>query len=81
MQEYEERSMMQYYLTKFICDRCKKEISVDDEMELQETYTINFHGGFTSVFGDMNKVTCDLCQHCLYELIGDFCGYNRGDEV
>ena len=44
-------------------------------MELQEAYTIRFMGGFTSVFGDMNEVNCDLCQQCLYELIGEFCTY------
>jgi len=62
---------------KFICDRCKKKIS--DEMELQETYSIKFIGGYNSVFGDENDVACDLCQDCLKKLIGDFCRYN-GEE-
>ena len=59
---------------QFICDKCKKEISND--IELQETHSINFIGGYGSVFGDGNKVECDLCQNCLKELIGDFCIYN-----
>jgi hypothetical protein len=33
-------------------------------------------GGCASVFGDGNEVSCDLCQGCLKELIGDFCIYN-----
>ena len=59
---------------KFICDRCKKEVV--DDMELQETYSISFMGGYASVFGDESEVSCDLCQQCLKELIGDFCVYD-----
>jgi len=58
---------------KFICDKCKQEVV--NEMELQETYTIAFTGGYSSIFGDMETVECDLCQECLQELIGDFCRY------
>lgn len=61
-------------LDKFICDRCKTHVA--DELELDESYSLRFTGGFTSVFGDMNNVGCDLCQECLYELISDFCVYN-----
>ncbi len=56
---------------KAICDRCKKDIS--DDMQIQEMYQITFTGGYASVFGDMAQVTCDLCQQCLKDLIGDFC--------
>jgi len=65
-------------LDKFICDRCKNRIS--DEMELQETYSIKFRGGYNSVFGDENDVSCDLCQDCLKKLIGDFCAYGEIEE-
>jgi len=62
---------------KFICDKCKKEITDPlDQLELQETHRIRFTGGYASVFGDGNEVSCDLCQGCLKELIGDFCIYN-----
>ena len=60
-------------LDKFICSRCKGIIKAEDEMELQETYSINFTGGYNSVFGDGCTISCDLCQHCLKDLIGDFC--------
>ena len=53
------------------CDRCYREFS--DPMDLQEFHQVNFTGGYSSVFGDMTKVTCDLCQTCLKTLIGDFC--------
>lgn len=68
--------MMEYdILDKFICDKCKKEIS--DELELQETYRIQFTGGYGSIFGDGENVSCDLCQKCLKKLIGEFCLYNK----
>lgn len=63
---------------KFICDKCGREFSndtIEDEIELQETHSIRFTGGYGSVFGDMVNVECDLCQNCLKELIGDFCRY------
>lgn len=56
-----------------ICDRCKKEYSTDNFVETQEFHHIKFIAGYGSVFGDMNSVEADICQHCLKELIGDFC--------
>jgi len=56
---------------KFFCDKCKKEII--GEVELQETQNIDFVGGYASVFGDGKEIECNLCQHCLLELIGGFC--------
>jgi len=61
------------------CDRCHKKYKVGsdpnscDIIEIQEFNTISFSGGFGSVFGDESHVECDLCQHCLKELIGDIC--------
>lgn len=55
---------------KFICDKCKNEIT--DPMELQESYSIKFIGGYNSIFGDSSEIECDLCQHCLHSLIQDF---------
>lgn len=49
------------------CDICKREFT--DLMETQEFLRINFVGGFASVFGDMTKVKCDICQHCLKTMI------------
>ena len=65
-------------IDKIFCDRCNKEII--DEMEMQEMYQIKFVGGYTSVFGDMTSVSCDLCQECLKELIGNFCIYKKIEE-
>ena len=73
---YKTKMVEHQLLDIFICDRCKKEIKETDMVEIQEAYSIRFTGGYGSVFGDMNNVGCDLCQHCLMELIGKFCVYN-----
>lgn len=56
------------------CDRCKKEYT--DIFETQEFHHILFEGGYASVFGDETEVECDICQHCLKEMIGDICRYD-----
>lgn len=62
-----------YELNIITCDKCGKETTQHDPMELQEYYCIEFIGGYSSVFGDESHVECDLCQHCLKKMIGDFC--------
>jgi len=71
---YKTEMVEQQIFDKFICDRCKKEVS--DDIELQEAYSIQFTGGYNSVFGDGDNINCNLCQYCLKELIGDFCIIN-----
>ena len=56
---------------KFYCDKCK--IAVTDPMELQESYKMYHYTGYGSVFGDGMEVRVDLCQHCLKDLIIEFC--------
>ena len=53
-----------------VCDKCGKEYR--DEIEIQEFHRIDFTGGFSSVFGDGNRVQCDLCQDCLYVMISEY---------
>jgi len=65
-------------ITSIVCDRCGEEIKPSNIIEWQESYSISFIGGYSSVFGDGAIVTCDLCQQCLKTLIGDFCVY--GDD-
>lgn len=79
MVEYERVPAEVRGVVKVICDRCRKEI--DDEMELQEVHHIRFVGGWASVFGDMNEVACDICQQFLKEMIGDFCRFNEEGET
>lgn len=55
------------------CDVCHQTYGCEDESyEIQEFLHINFTGGYDSVFGDMNKVECDICQHCVNRLLGKY---------
>ncbi|MCL0065920.1 hypothetical protein M1N79_03480 [Dehalococcoidia bacterium] len=60
------------------CDKCGKEYDVDDVFEVQEFHYISFWGGYGSIFGDGTKVECDICQHCLHEMISSFCRCSDG---
>ena len=69
-------------LESITCDKCGKIYVYNDEniLELQEFHHIHFVGGYASVFGDETRGTCDLCQHCLKELIGKYCYYD-GEKI
>jgi hypothetical protein len=70
----EKESIINEYVTSIICDRCKKEYPNNhNEFEIQEFHHINFSGGYGSVFGDERRISCDLCQCCLQDLIKGFC--------
>jgi hypothetical protein len=69
---YREETVVKKVPDKIICDRCKNEIT---GIEIDEMTFLNFYGGYTSPFGDMSHVKCDLCADCLHDLIGDFCRY------
>lgn len=58
------------------CDVCKRiydlDAANDDIMEVNEFLNVKFVCGYNSVFGDLNRVECDICQHCLKEKLGEF---------
>jgi len=66
-------------MTSMICDACGKEYVADNVFEIQEFHNIVFTGGYASVFGDGVDVRCDICQHCLYDMIHDFARYSNAD--
>jgi len=72
MRRYEPRMEAVEYLEEWICDKCGKSIG-DDDMVLQESLSIKFTGGYSSVFGDGNNIEVDVCQNCLKDMIGLFC--------
>jgi len=72
MKLFKETTIAHKIPITIICDKCKKEILKDDLIEWNEAHTIEFLGGFGSVFGDGNVVECDLCQSCLKELISPY---------
>jgi hypothetical protein len=78
MIEYRKEKIEQEVPSKVICDKCGREATPlgghrgEDGYEFQEFLFIRFRGGYGSVFGDGNDVECDICQHCLKELLGDY---------
>jgi len=61
------------FIDEIECNICHKKYkwNEDDTFEAQEFLIIEFIGGFKSVFGDENRVTGEICQHCLKERLGD----------
>jgi hypothetical protein len=56
-----------------ICDRCGKHMSDDEPYQGYNNRTqIRFRAGYGSVFGDGNKIEGDLCDKCLYEVLGRY---------
>jgi hypothetical protein len=59
-----------------VCDICHKTFDYENDIfEVQEFHHIRFTGGYGSVFGDESEVECDICQHCLKKLVGEYCRY------
>jgi len=58
------------------CDVCKE--TFDNSFDLQEFHTVNFVGGYSSVFGDEYHIKCDICQDCLLKMIEKY--YRVGTE-
>jgi hypothetical protein len=77
MKHYREFTATQMELESITCDKCHTEY--DDVLELQEFLSINFTGGYNSIFGDTNTVMCDICQYCLKDMIGDICRVEDGN--
>lgn len=55
------------------CDRCGKVMSDDAPASGYGNRTqIRFRAGYASLFGDGNKVEGDLCDKCLYDVLGRY---------
>ena len=75
MNKYKEIEIKSKKLESVICDVCKKEYSVgifNDELEIQEFFDISVNCGYSSVFGDGNKLEANICQHCAKEILGKY---------
>ena len=55
-----------------VCDRCGREAKPDDYVEYQEFVRVHFEGGYGSIFGDCVEHRCDLCQHCVKDVLGEY---------
>ena len=59
-------------LESITCDVCKKVIRNKDFVEFDEIVSIEFIGGYGSVFGDGEQVSIDMCQDCFKKILGEF---------
>ncbi|GAB2876072.1 hypothetical protein GCM10027093_09460 [Paraburkholderia jirisanensis] len=77
MREY--RAITAQTVAAYVCDRCKRKHEPDD-FEFHEFVSLEFVGGFESIFGDTSKVEIELCQHCLRETLGPWLRVTSMDE-
>lgn len=58
----------------YVCDRCGREAAAGDtnELEAEEFVSIERVGGYSSIFGDGNLISVDICQHCLKDVLGEW---------
>lgn len=58
-------------VSALICDCCGRESIVGiDDYEVQEFISLDFVGGYQSIFGDGTHVSLDICQYCLKDKLG-----------
>lgn len=84
MIEYVIKTVEEKVAKKIKCDVCKKEYSYEsneDYLEIQEFHHIRRRGGYSSVFGDDVGMKCDICQHCLDKLLGEYLLVDEEGEV
>ena len=58
-------------LAAISCDRCGQTWTADAINEA-ELISIDFIGGYDSVFGDGSQVALDLCRRCLKQTLGQW---------
>lgn len=58
-------------LTTLVCDGCGLKSRADDDFEFHEFISIGHHCRYSSIHGDGNKMSVDLCQHCFADMCGD----------
>ena len=75
MKNYIELVVPTKILKSISCDRCGRTYQIENSFEYEEFFYINQVGGYHSIFGDGTKVTADLCQHCIKELLGEYFQY------
>ena len=68
MKKFEQKPID--FLVAYSCDCCGREAKIGDDFEASEFISINYVGGFQSIFGDGSHISIDVCQHCLKEKLG-----------
>lgn len=78
MKVYRKEAGREDVLESIECDRCHRVIHGDDLFKIQEVVSLDIRCGYGSkMWGDLHRVECDLCENCLFELIGDFARVSR----
>lgn len=60
-----------------ICDRCKFECTEGD-WEWATFFHYETVAGYASIWGDSNKLSCDICENCFYEIFKDIMTIKQG---
>ena len=77
MIQYKKETVEEEFPVGMTCDVCKREFDCKkDHLEVQEFHHINIEGGYGSIFGDGAKIECDICQHCLKKILGEYIRIN-----
>lgn len=67
---------------KKVCNCCKKEIDVaEDVLDAQEWLVYEWITGYSSIFGDEQKLSLVLCQECTKRLLGHYVTNEEGKYV
>jgi len=66
---FEQDTTPRRRLVLLTCDRCGR-TEEPDSLEGQEFLLYADRGGYGSIFGDGVDVACDLCQHCVKDVLG-----------
>jgi hypothetical protein len=79
MLEFRERLVPE--VSACTCDRCGRRMTPDDpDSEWHERLSIEYRGGFHSIFGDGQAIRIDLCQHCLWDTLGPWLKVESGND-
>lgn len=69
MLEYRDKTVREVFACT--CDRCGLRMSAED-FGWHEKVSLDWRGGYRSVFGDGSRVSIDLCEHCVRETLGQW---------
>jgi len=69
MKKFREKVVQE--ISSYVCDRCGREAEAQGE-EAEEFISIEQVCGYGSIFGDGNRISVDICQHCLKDVLGEW---------
>lgn len=76
---YGEISEVRQQVTGWVCNKCARDIDVDEMTESQEVFRYRDIGGYGSVWGDGTDYEIVLCQRCAYGLLAPYATVRDGE--